>query len=88
MIRELELNQAQAEVTKLLRLILTIPATSASSEKSFSLLKHVNNYMKHSQSEQRLSNLVFIFINKGLLEKMKTKRGANTFYNKLIDEFS
>uniref|UniRef100_A0A0L8G6U0 HAT C-terminal dimerisation domain-containing protein n=1 Tax=Octopus bimaculoides TaxID=37653 RepID=A0A0L8G6U0_OCTBM len=36
---ELELNQALAEVTKLLHLILTIPATSASSERSFTSLK-------------------------------------------------
>ena len=87
-IRELEWNQALAEVTKLLRLILTIPATSASCERLFSSLKRVNNYMRCSQSEERLSNLVFISMNKDLLEKMKVEHGADTFYNKVIHEFA
>ena len=51
-ILQLELNQDLAEVTKLLPLILTIPATSASYERSLSLLKHVNSYMRCSQSEE------------------------------------
>ena len=41
---ELELNQLLAEVTKLLRLILTIPATSASCEISSSSLKYIDNF--------------------------------------------
>lgn len=87
-IRELELNQALAEVTKLVRLILTVPATSASCERSFSSLKRVNNYMRCSQSEKRSSNLVFISMNKDLLKKMKIERGADIFYSKVIDEFA
>ena len=42
--QELELNQALAEGTKLLCLILTIPSTSASYERASSSLKHVKNY--------------------------------------------
>ena len=74
---ELELNQTVAEETKCLILIIT--ATSASCEGSSSSLKHVNNYMWCSQSEEQLSNLVFIFMNKKLLKKMKIKHGADTF---------
>ena len=44
--------------------------------------------MRCSQSEERLSNLVFIPMNKDLLEKMKVERGADTFYNKVIDEIA
>ena len=60
-IQELEQNQALAEGTKLVYLILIIPATSASCERLSSLLKCIN--MECSQTEEQLSNLVFILIN-------------------------
>ena len=69
-----------AEVTKLLYLILIIPAKSSS-------LKCVNYYMRCSQSEEGLSNLVFIFMNKNLLKKMKVKFTVDTFHSRMIDEF-
>lgn len=40
-----------------------------------------------SQSEERLSNLVFILMNKDLLKKMKLEHGVDTFYTKVIKEF-
>ena len=70
-IQEFEINQALTEVTKFLCLILIIPATSASCEKSPSSQKCVNNYMRCSQSEERLSNLVFITMNKDSLKEIK-----------------
>ena len=78
---ELKLNQALAEVTRLLCLILTRPVTFAFCERSSSSLKHVNDYMSCSQSEVRLNNLVYIFLNKDLLKKMKVEHGAVIFYN-------
>ena len=51
-IQELELNPALAEVTKLLHLILIIPATFAYCERSFSSLKRVHNYMRCSQNKE------------------------------------
>ena len=66
---ELELNQALAEVIKL-HLIRTLPATSASCERLSSSLKHVNNYLRCSHSEEQESNLVFISMNKDLLKKV------------------
>ena len=77
---KLELNRAQTKVTKLLRLILTISVAYASCERLSSALKHMN-------SEERLSNLVFIFLNKDLLKKMKGC-GAYNFYSQVIDEFA
>ena len=86
-ISEHELKQSLAKITKLLHLILTIPATSASGEKSSSRLKRVNNYMMFSQSEELLSNLILICMNKDILMKWKLERGADSFYNKVFDEF-
>ena len=83
---EPEPNHALAEVTKLLHIILTIPGTSASCERSFSPLKHVNNYIRCSQSEEHLSNLAFVSMNKNLLKKKKVVHGAATFYYKVVNE--
>ena len=38
--------------------------------------------MRCFQREERLSNLVFISMNKELLKKMKVDRGADTFTTK------
>ena len=84
---KLELNQALAEVIKLQCLILTIPVTYVSCERVSSLLKLINNYLRCSQSEEWLNNLVFISLNKDLLKK-KVECSADTFYNKVINEFT
>ena len=45
-----------SEVHKLLRLYLTAPISSATSERAFSALKHVLTYLRSSMTEQRLNN--------------------------------
>ena len=44
--------------------------------------------MKSSHSEEQLSNLVFISMNRNLLKKMKVGYGADTFYKKMINGFA
>ena len=58
-----------------------ILTTSISCERVSSSRKCVNDYMRYSQREEQLSN-------KDLLKKMKEGRGANTFYNNIINEFA
>ena len=41
-----------------------------------------------TSSEEWLSNLILISVNKNFLMKMKIEREADTFYNKVIDEFA
>ena len=84
---ELKLNQTLAEVTKLLGLILTVPATPSSDERIHSSLKRANNYMRNPKSEVQL---VWISMNKELLKntKRERERGADTFYNKVINELT
>ena len=87
-IPEFERKQHLAEVTKLQRLIMIIRVTSASCERSSILLKRLNNYMRCSRIEERLHNLVLIFMNNYLLKTMKIELGGDTFYNKVIDKFT
>lgn len=76
---------AMQEVAKLSKLILTIPATSASVEASFSGLKRIKTYLRSTQSQERLSGLSLISIEKKLLKNLKTDPA---FYDKIIDIFS
>lgn len=72
------------ELYKLCCLISTIPASSASVERSFSTLKRVKTYSRNTQTEERLSNLSFISIEKDLLACLKEE---DSFYSKVIDKF-
>ena len=51
-----------SEVHNLLRLYLTVPITSATSERSFSALRFVLTYLRSTMSEQRLNNCLLLHI--------------------------
>ena len=82
-----ELNQTFPEVVKLLLLILTIPATTVSVERSFFALKRIKSYTRNRMTNQRLSSLALISIEKERLNKMEQDNTLN-FYEKVIDILS
>ena len=55
-------NTMFSEIHNVLRLYLTIPITSATSERTFSALKHVVTYLRSSMSEKRLNNCVLLHV--------------------------
>lgn len=57
-----DLMQTVPETTKLLQLVLTIPATSASVERSFSALKRLKAYSRNQTNPGLLSSLANISI--------------------------
>lgn len=52
------------QVCKLLRLLLIMPATSATSERSFSSLRHVKSYLRTTMKQDRLNHLMMLYIHK------------------------
>jgi hypothetical protein len=66
------------EKFKLISLILTIPATSASVERSFSVLKRIKSFTRNTIDQSRLNNLGQISIEKELL---KSLRKTDTFFD-------
>ena len=72
------------QLTKLCELALTLPATSASVERSFSHLKHIHIYSRDAQGDKRFSNLADISIEKKLLKSVKN----NEFYDEVINLFN
>lgn len=83
-LKEEHLENAFNEVFRLAELISTIPATTASVERSFSALKRIHTYKRSTQREERMSNLAMLSIEKELLE---TIRDGEDFYNSVIQKF-
>lgn len=59
---------------------LTLPVTIASAERSFSKLKLIKNYLRNSMSQDRLSNIAILNIEKNKSQKLDI--------NKIIDNFA
>lgn len=79
-----EYNIIMPEVYKLYSLIMTIPSTSASVERSFSALKRIKTYVRNTMGEDRLSSLALMSIEKSILFSLKQKE---EFYNHVIAKF-
>ena len=62
------------------RILLTIPVTVASAERSFSKLKLLKSYLRSTMSQERLNGLALITIENDILEKIQ--------YEDLVDEFA
>eukprot|EP00102_Acyrthosiphon_pisum_P024690 XP_016661900.1 PREDICTED: zinc finger MYM-type protein 1-like isoform X2 [Acyrthosiphon pisum] len=60
-------------------------ATSAGTEHSFSCLKRIKTHLRNSQSQNRLSDLSLLAIEKRLLT---TVQNQNLFYDNVIDDFT
>jgi len=61
------------------RVLLTIPVTVASAERSFSKLKLLKSYLRSTMTQQRLNDLATIALESGLLEKID--------YEHIIEDF-
>lgn len=73
------------ELYKLFCMILSLPPTSASVERSFSALKRIKSFSRNTMSQDRLNNLALISIERGLVKELA--RG-NIFFEKIIDDFA
>ena len=59
-----------SELDKLLRIYFTIPITTATSERLFSVLHRVKTYLHSTLSEARLSNIMLLHTHKDLTDSI------------------
>ena len=73
------------EVYVLITLILVMPATNATSERSFSLLRLIKSYLRSTMGQSRLNHLMVLNIYKEKVHNMGLEALATVFINKNDD---
>ena len=70
------------QVYVLAHLILVMPATNATSERSFSLLRIIKSYLRLTMDQERLNHLMLLSTYKSRLDSIDLKHIGKAFVNK------
>ena len=68
-----------SQVKRLMQLLLVMPATNASSERSFSALRRVKSYLRSSMTQKRLNHLMLLHVHKEHTDELNMKSVVNDF---------
>ena len=68
-----------SEVATLLKIYLTVPVTTATAERSFSVLRRLKTWLRSTMSQKRLNNLLVLHCHKGLTDELSLKHIAEDF---------
>ena len=71
-----------SQVILVMKLILVMPATNASSECSFSAMRRVKSYLQSTMTQERLNHLMILHIHKELTDGLILTNIANEFVSK------
>ena len=67
------------EIHNLLRLYLIVPVTSATSERTFSVLKRLLVYLRSTMTEKRVNNCLLVHVHKDIVDELNLKEIAVEF---------
>lgn len=67
------------QVAKLMQLILIMPATNSTAERSFSALRRVKSYLRSTMLQERLNYLMLLHVHKDQTDKLCLKTTINDF---------
>ena len=68
-----------SEIDILLRIYFTIPITTATAERSFSVLRRIKTYLRSTMSESRLNNVMLLHCHKDITDSLDNVNIAKTF---------
>ena len=68
-----------SQVSKLVRLLLVMPATSAENERSFSVVRRIKTYLRSTMAQQRLNHLMLLYVHKKYADEISLIHIANDF---------
>ena len=66
-------------VLKVVKLLLLLPATNATSERSFSALRRVKTYLRSTMSQERLNNLMVLHVHDEQVANLALEKVAQEF---------
>ena len=67
------------EVHKLIRLYFTVPVTTSTSERAFSVLKRLLTYLRSTMTEERLNNCFLMHVHKDITDTLDSNEIAKDF---------
>ena len=67
------------EIDKLLHIYLTIPVTTCTAERSFSVLRRVKTYLRSTMTEERLNSVVLLHVHKDKTDSLNLTEIASLF---------
>ncbi|KAL8497229.1 hypothetical protein ACS0TY_020786 [Phlomoides rotata] len=73
--------QAYNLITRLIHLVLTLPVTTATTERAFSSMKHVKNVLQNKMDNDYLSDSMIVYIEKELFEDIDPDSIIDEFYH-------
>ena len=73
------------QVCNLMRLILVMPATNATSERSFSALRRVKSYLRSTMLQERLNYLMLLHVHNKTLGRALDPRANGIWLSKLTE---
>ena len=72
---------ANPQIHKLLRLYCTMPLTTASCERSFSVMRRLKTWVRSRSGQNHLNNIMFAHIQKDAMDNINMENVANDFIN-------
>lgn len=81
LLKDENLSTIFSETIKLLKILITVPMTTAEPERCFSTLKRIKSFLRNNMGQERLSALSMISIEKNMIMQMEN------FNEKVIEKF-
>lgn len=81
-IKSNKIEETFSECFKLLEILITIPMTTAEAERSFSTLKRIKTFLRNTMTQERLTALAMLSIEKDLVMSIPD------FNQRVIDRFA
>jgi len=77
---DISLRSMLNELNKLLKIILTVPVSSCTAERSFSALRRLKTFLRSTMSQNRLNDMAILHVHRN--ENVDIEIVANSFINK------
>ena len=68
-----------SEVSRLIRIFLTIPVSTCTAERTFSSLKRLKTFLRSTMTQPRLNNLMVLYVHREKTEELNVRNIAKDF---------
>ena len=74
-----QVRSLYSEIVTIVKLILVMPATNATSERTFSAMRRIKNYLRTTMLQQRFNDLMVLFVHRDSLDQLDLNDIGNKF---------